>query len=768
MMKAFQLITALLVLTAAFTADSYAETFADSTADWSDTGTQGENNWIYGRYTQPDPGTAYDPDEFELFDETWWTGTGWDEPNVDGDNIPWTAIGNATHGPDWGHPNGPNSGGTTEWAIRRWIAQDLNEPMTLEFNSFLAAQNTGGTGTSALLLLNGTQIDAISTNAPLTANGSYPVTNSVYVDVNPDDVIDFALIADNRAGNVNDGADGSFFRLTVTDNPAPTPPFADSFNGWSADGIQGENGWVNGYYNRTISGNDYDPDEFIPFPQDWWTGTQWDEPNADGDNVPWTALGQETTHPNGDNNGDIHETIRRYEVSGIEDGTPLALNWRMSKANANGGGVGGILYVNGELVDSKVIAGTDAVGVDRTYYINANNGDIIDLALTPENIDGTFADGSDGSRNRLTIRTEIPDDARQPSISVVDSSTEFSGNQGENGWAYGFYDHGADLEFDPLLGQDGDGVFGNEPSDFTPFPEDWWTGTQWDEPNADGDNVPWTFMNATRAHPNDNDPGPDHHTVRRWESDGVEGEFLMHGSFFNLSANGDGTTGRIFLNGEEIYAELTDGVPVEFSQLVDIEDGDIIDILIDWGPGADGSDSTEYFFNLSLPGELFNPGNNNLVCDFDANGICDTVDIDELMVDATDGTNTSTYDLTGDGVVDEADRDAWLSAAGSENGLSDAYLLGDANLDGIVDANDLNEVGISWQDANERRWSNGNFVISQGEGVDANDLNVVGIAWQQSVAPAADASVVPEPSAGLLVLTAIMGLQLTRRRRRRR
>ncbi|MEM8681243.1 MAG: hypothetical protein AAGF97_17995, partial [Planctomycetota bacterium] len=57
------------------------------------------------------------------------------------------------------------------------------------------------------------------------------------------------------------------------------------------------------------------------------------------------------------------------------------------------------------------------------------------------------------------------------------------------------------------------------------------------------------------------------------------------------------------------------------------------------------------------------------------------------------GTHDPLFDLTGDGLVDLMDRDQWLADAGAMNLPSgNAYLLGDANLDGTVDGLDF----IAW------------------------------------------------------------------------
>ncbi|MGY8688631.1 MAG: hypothetical protein ACKVHP_12970, partial [Verrucomicrobiales bacterium] len=109
--------------------------------------------------------------------------------------------------------------------------------------------------------------------------------------------------------------------------------------------------WSYGYRNVPLedASDDYDPAaDFIQFPDDWWNGAAWDEPNADGDNVPWTSMGEGNTHPNGDNNGELHWTIRRWASS--HDGD-AAVTWTTAKENTGGGnGVTGAVHENGERV----------------------------------------------------------------------------------------------------------------------------------------------------------------------------------------------------------------------------------------------------------------------------------------------------------------------------------------------------------------------------------------------------------------------------------
>jgi hypothetical protein len=76
--------------------------------------------------------------------------------------------------------------------------------------------------------------------------------------------------------------------------------------------------------------------------------------------------------------------------------------------------------------------------------------------------------------------------------------------------------------------------------------------------------------------------------------------------------------------------------------------------------------------------------------DFNDDGLYDLVDIDQLVAAIAADTHAVEFDLTDDGLVDLADRDAWLVEAGGVNLPSgNPYLLGDANLDGVVDGQDF-------------------------------------------------------------------------------
>ena len=139
--------------------------------------------------------------------------------------------------------------------------------------------------------------------------------------------------------------------------------------------------------------------------------------------------------------------------------------------------------------------------------------------------------------------------------------------------------------------------------------------------------------------------------------------------------------------------------------------------------------------------------------DFNIDGAVDTADIDSLAAKIVAETNDAPFDLTGEGVVDAADLMQWLSAAAARNGFSEAYLLGDSNLDGSVNAIDLNNLALSWRQ-DTTNWSGGNFIADSV--VDSGDLNALALNWRQSIPMASAVNVpVPEPSALLLTLVGL-------------
>ena len=129
----------------------------------------------------------------------------------------------------------------------------------------------------------------------------------------------------------------------------------------------------------------------------------------------------------------------------------------------------------------------------------------------------------------------------------------------------------------------------------------------------------------------------------------------------------------------------------------------------------------------------------SLECDFDGNGLCDIVDMDLLAMEAASNGSDLQFDLTGDGDVSIADVSEWRSLAGDQNiGTGRSYLVGDANLDGVVDGTDFG-IWNSNKFTATGKWSKGDFNV---DGVsDGSDFGL----WNSNKFTASDGTLVPEP-----------------------
>ncbi len=126
--------------------------------------------------------------------------------------------------------------------------------------------------------------------------------------------------------------------------------------------------------------------------------------------------------------------------------------------------------------------------------------------------------------------------------------------------------------------------------------------------------------------------------------------------------------------------------------------------------------------------------------DFDIDGDYDCDDIDALVAEIAAGSNSASFDLSGDGAVNGTDLELWLVEAGSrKTSTGAAYLAGDANLDGFVDVSDFN-IWNSHKFENAAGWCGGDF--SADGFVDVSDFNI----WNSHKFQSATRPV-PEPSA---------------------
>jgi hypothetical protein len=230
-----------------------------------------------------------------------------------------------------------------------------------------------------------------------------------------------------------------------------------------------------------------------------------------------------------------------------------------------------------------------------------------------------------------------------------------------------------------------------------------------------------------------------------------------HWLYVRLVGRGDNTTGI----GSSLYATLNEGTPQErtlrreantnagtFNQSdLPVHFGlgsasQIDELRIEWPDGT-----VRYLYDVATNQHLTI---SILACDFDANGHCNVIDLNLLLAEGPIAggipvvpAENGIFDLTGDGIIDLADRDEWLATAATENGFGSPYKLGDANLDGMVNQADF-ELWNTHRFSSTLSWNHANF--NGDDVVDGSDFSL----WNENkFAALTMISSVPESAAQL-------------------
>ena len=539
-----------------------ASAIADSIAQWSTSGTQGENGWYYGyrNVTKDGGGQNYDQTKgFIEFPPEAWAGAQWDLNTAAA--APWTEVGTRNV-----HPNAGT--GDINWPIRRWVASQLTKvtPLAVRWHTHHGNVTCGGNGITGALYRNGQVLESIAIAAP----DNVGVTHTYYVNVSPGDRIDLALSAKGANGVEADGCDGSENWFLV-DTTIPT-------NAVQPDGSV--------FIPAGAGDSDADglPDvwEKIYFPSDLTKLSRTGDYDKDG----LSDLGeyQRTSDPtktdsDADGLSDLAETATGVFISKADTGSsPI-------KKDTDGDGL------------------NDDVEVNRTPPTNPNKAD-------------TDADGySDPEEASWSTDPTNPKD--NPTTYVIaNSQAQFSGVQGQNDWYGGYrvfdpsagstnYSYNANTDFIPFAGGEGGGTWDGVGQT--------WTGSSWDLNTASAG--PWSYEAALDLHPNGAgsppdiggvaDPANEQWVIRRWVAKKLtkDTQVTIIWQVKKTNLAGNGVSGLLFINGKLVDFKAiagTDGAGEIRRYRATLKPNDIVDLALSpegpTGNRADGSDGSQTWF----------------------------------------------------------------------------------------------------------------------------------------------------------------------------
>ncbi len=363
----------------------------------------------------------------------------------------------------------------------------------------------------------------------------------------------------------------------------------------------------------------------------YWNGSAWRWPSA---TAPWDTIGQTDVHPNGINNAAEHWVIRRW-VSAT-NGTVSTTWRTYKTNPGGGGVTGRLFHNGVEKDSAIIGGADTVGVTRTVQLTGVQPGDFIDLALTPIGTGGATDDGADGSYNsaahsvlsaltnllgptgnvaaqmrdtnasaylrvpftvtnvadidqlRLTMRYDdgfvaylngfeiarrnAPVAAAGGTLANQAADWSATGQQGANGWYYGFWNKSLDA----------DGVY-NPFTDFNSTDPQWaFSGGAW---LLGPGNPPWDTITPGSWHPNGDNNGAVHWVIRRWVSE-TAGSINCRVVFaMESGACGNGATLRVLLNGAQKFSHtvaFNDTTGINTNVVIhDVRAGDFVEFALD-------------------------------------------------------------------------------------------------------------------------------------------------------------------------------------------
>lgn len=221
---------------------------------------------------------------------------------------------------------------------------------------------------------------------------------------------------------------------------------------------------------------------------------------------------------------------------------------------------------------------------------------MLGLGVDPEPAAGqglAVLPGEEGGELRVDLgldRARVDLTAPAGEVLVADSVTEFSDEQGRDGWSYGYLEPaaGGDVWEMPAFNAGG--------------PDPGWYAAM--------GGVSWTMMDATTMHPNGvittgGRQPVEQWAVRRWTSE-VTGEVRVTGHFAKVSVDGEsnGVAAYVYVDGElrwAWYLEGWDDVGVDYEKRLTVLEGSTVDFVLDPWEADDRSDRSTFTAQVWAP-----------------------------------------------------------------------------------------------------------------------------------------------------------------------